>query len=254
MTRSSKVFCLVVLLLALIARDLYAKKPPKQGKRVKEDAAASFDDEDSFIDDSSITVDIEHSIGSADAFVKRGTAYVRGLRSSRSMVTFQQDSLSQTQLQHLKSAARSGGVYFLRARASFTEGLAEEPHHPGHVTTVISACSLYNSRLSDWITISGDGQGNIIGLTVTTPVHTMGLDCSFDFTLPHHFNTTITLDNGAPGPMPNTQAFHEKKEKEEQQKKDGTDNRSFLQKYWMYILIGFVVFSIMNGLGGGGGQ
>ncbi len=31
---------------------------------MKEDAAASFDDEDSFIDDSSITVDIEHSIGS----------------------------------------------------------------------------------------------------------------------------------------------------------------------------------------------
>ncbi len=35
-------------------------------------------------------------------YLPRGTAYVRGLRSSRSMVTFQQDSLSQTQLQHLK--------------------------------------------------------------------------------------------------------------------------------------------------------
>ncbi len=115
-----------------------------------------------------------------------------------------------------QSAARSGGVYFLRARASFTEGLAEEPHHPGHVTTVISAVSISlvlamistntdthycsaHCTIQDFLTgsqsvemgkvtqcamfsiiITFGDTGNIIGLTVTTPVHTMGLDCLFD--------------------------------------------------------------------------
>jgi hypothetical protein len=50
--------------------------------------------------------------------------------------------------------------------------------------------------------------------------------------------------------VPQTQAFLQKQEAEKA-KRETEDNRSFLQKYWLYIIIGLVAVQFLGGMGSG---
>lgn len=62
------------------------------------------------------------------------------------------------------------------------------------------------------------------------------------------FNTTIRLVEPIEGPVPETQAYLQKLEREKQEKTQGEqgDNRSFIAKYWMYI-VPVVVLVMLSG-------
>jgi len=116
-----------------------------------------------------------------------------------------------------------------------------------YVQSFLKACSLYESRMSDHITIHIDQLGQLISLSITTPsipycTH-QSYSTSNDYS---QFNTTITVQQTLLGPSPQTQAYIEKMEQEKMEKAKGqqADNRSFFSKYWMYI-VPMVIFMVM---------
>ncbi|XP_064115901.1 ER membrane protein complex subunit 10-like [Macrobrachium nipponense] len=61
-------------------------------------------------------------------------------------------------------------------------------------------------------------------------------------------NTTVIIRSPTPAPVPDTATYIEKMEAMKNEKAEGKDNRSFLAKYWMYII---PVVLIMLFSGGG---
>ncbi|EDO36370.1 predicted protein, partial [Nematostella vectensis] len=128
----------------------------------------------------------------------------------------------------------------------------------------VKACSLYESNLTELITLSVDHLGYVYGVGLRPLV----AGCSdkaykpgFDGVTPF-FNTTVQILYQSNGPLPDTQTYVQRmeKEKRDQAGGKGKDNRSFLAKYWMYI-VPIVIFMLMSsqqpdqqGEGEGGGS
>jgi hypothetical protein len=68
-----------------------------------------------------------------------------------------------------------------------------------------------------------------------------------------NFKTKVVTQHMVNGPAPDTAAFIQRVEQEKVDKQKGTttDNRSFLAKYWMYI-VPVVIFMAINGASEGG--
>jgi len=111
---------------------------------------------------------------------------------------------------------------------------------------------LYESGLSDIITIHVDLLGNIYGISLST-LHN---ECTGEIleTVPSH-NTTVLISYMEHGPVPDVAMYVQKMEQEKVAKERGEtkDNRSFFAKYWMYILPVVLVF-MMSGAQGDQGQ
>nr|CAG4648412.1 EOG090X0JXR [Moina brachiata]SVE93394.1 EOG090X0JXR [Moina brachiata] len=102
--------------------------------------------------------------------------------------------------------------------------------------TSTKACLLFESKLSDIITIHVDLFGNIYGLSVAVPPNQQ---CVGDLTeFDASFNTTVLISYMENGPVPDVTMYVQKLEQEKVAKERGEtkDNRSFFAKYWMYIL------------------
>merc|ERR1739838_1152601 len=98
----------------------------------------------------------------------------------------------------------------------------------GIMRSFTSACSLVNSGMVDIITLNTDHRGKMLGfgLSAAEPAPSPGSE---------------------PGPAPDTTAFIQRleDEKRRQEKGEVPDNRSFLAKYWMYI-VPVVLFMAIN--------
>lgn len=214
------------------------------------------DDGDDII--SSLSLPIQHSIQTGDQleFVERGSLNFKSLTHGTGSY-HQSSALMPHESNVLKELAASGGLY--RARVPTQLLSLQTSEDIGYVSSYMKACSLLESNMSDEITIHADQSGQVLGISIL-PIKgtcTKSIDeiSAMDLTT---FNTTVTLSLVVPGPVPDTQAYLEKMEEERLQKKaNGTDNRSFFAKYWMYI-IPVVLFLMISGgqeqpRGGGGG-
>lgn len=196
------------------------------------------------------TLDIEHALGVDDKFTLRGVATFRSLKGTTA-ASLLQNPLNPSQLAAMQSLALSGGNYFIRVKTKMSDEQDME-----YVTTFISACAMVNAQLSDIVTITTNGQGTVVGLLIVThPSMPYALDCKWkEVTVPHKFNTSFLINPGTLGPVPDIQNFLQKLEKEEKARQDtGGDNRTFLQKYWMYIVVGFLVYVMLQSVGGAAG-
>ena len=152
--------------------------------------------------------------------------------------------MSQEFQNSLKEAAYKGNFYHIRIAVQPLE--TEESNEPYYLSTFIKACSLLQSNFSDIIKLNVDHTGQIfaVGLSTTTA------DCSHqkDLMDKERFNTTVLLSHVTPGPAPDTQTYIKKLEDERREKErgKGKDNRSFLAKYWMYI-VPLVLFLLLSG-------
>lgn len=78
--------------------------------------------------------------------------------------------------------------------------------------------------------------------------------------LPSYFNTSVSVVLQGTGQLPDTQTYIQKMEREKREKATGKtqDNRSFLAKYWMYIVPVVIVMMLSSqppeNQGEGGGQ
>lgn len=208
-----------------------------------------------------LVITVEHALkenSDGPDFKPRGTISLRSLKQQTG-VFYQRDQLTKEELRLIKEMAQSKEDVYYRIRVPTHFGTSEKDEKK-FVSTYVRACALYESKLTETITIAVDHLGYIYGIGLRVPVSQCEGRVRGAGWLPAYFNTTINVLNQAPGALPDTQTYVQRieKEKAEQASGKGKDNRSFLAKYWMYI-VPVVIFMLMTsqqpeqGEGGGGG-
>ncbi|KAL3841979.1 hypothetical protein ACJMK2_020055 [Sinanodonta woodiana] len=205
------------------------------------------------------TLTLEHALdrGPNPEYTKRGSILIKSVKknkahfSSIGPVTFEEKRA-------LRRLVEENGIYRIRVPLKGT-GEKED-----YVSTFIPACSVYESALSDQLIVSVDQSGEVIGISIMgNPSHCSGLDVP-DSNLTN-WNTMVEISQTIQGPVPDTQTYIERMKREEQAKAQGQqgDNRSFIAKYWMYIVPFVIIVFLMQsmdqqggqeGAGGGGGR
>jgi hypothetical protein len=193
--------------------------------------AASDKLESDFYDLADTEIRLSHGFGTSQTdggmiISPRGTLVIKNFKGPK--YTIEQNPFSKTDLDLLEKYTREEGYYFLNASVMTPAG--ENTFH-----TFAPAFTLLESGLSDLINIH---------LTPTGQIFSIGYSMSQgDFqpkgSFPMKFNTTLSVHSGEHGPVPDTAQYLEKLEKERLAKERGDgdrDNRSFLAKYWMYIV------------------
>ncbi|XP_048780787.1 ER membrane protein complex subunit 10-like isoform X2 [Ostrea edulis] len=195
---------------------------------------------------------LEHSFDSGlnPTFSKKGTVILKSLKGNRAFFS-QSAPLTIDEQTKLKELARNNDIYRLRLQTGSGSSSGE------YVTTYTPACGILSSNLSDHIWIHFDQSGEVMGISVET---TSSLCTPVDSFSLRDWNTSMEVSQTVLGPMPDTQSYIEKLKREEQERSKGQteDKRSFLAKYWMYIVPIVLVMMLsgagdQQGQGGGGG-
>ena len=204
--------------------------------------------------DGELLLNLEHSFDHGDTWKPRGHVSVSNTRSGVS----NQDQLSLSQ--ELKDALKvwnelcldeilkniynnchqaqceADGLYLLRANVH------QSGASLGVMRSFTSACSLVESGMVDIISLQTDHKGKVMSLSLSGGSRTSSPG------LRDTFKTKIVTAGMEPGPVPDTAAFIQRLEEEKRRKEKGEvpDNRSFLAKYWMYI-VPIVLFMAIKG-------
>ncbi|UYV69579.1 EMC10 [Cordylochernes scorpioides] len=187
-----------------------------------------------------VVLELYHSLSNRpneDDFIFRGTIHMRDnvpQYTQKKTLTLQDKSM----LRHLSA---TNGNYYLKIKNSGNKS---------EITTFIKGCLLYESNLSDEITLYLDHSSLLLGVSLNTYLSS----CSGKVVPESHlntFNTTITLGSLTSAPSPDTQTFLHRLEQERQEKARGEhgENKSFFAKYWMYI-VPVVIFVVLSGASG----
>ncbi|XP_015925885.1 ER membrane protein complex subunit 10 [Parasteatoda tepidariorum] len=199
--------------------------------------------------DSHVSFYIHHSIESNDSppvYTPRGI--VTYFSSRNEAIYSDEESLTNEDILKLKKLAESDGIYRIK--------ILTKPDDPDEdaVFSFTKACAIYESGLTDTITIALDQSGAPYGIAISAiPAHCIGSHVPTSKLM--GFNTSINFVTLANGPSPDTLTYIQRLEQEKAEKARGEqgDNRSFLAKYWMYI-IPFVIFVFISGAGNPEGQ
>uniref|UniRef100_A0A1B6BYU0 ER membrane protein complex subunit 10 n=1 Tax=Clastoptera arizonana TaxID=38151 RepID=A0A1B6BYU0_9HEMI len=141
----------------------------------------------------------------------------------------------------LKVLSDQDGIYQLKAVVKTTKGREVS------FLTFVKACLLLESELNDSLTMSIDQSGAVIAVTLSSTTSV----CENRHVDPADlvdFNTNVIFRNIEQGPMPDTASYIQKIEREREAREHGEtkDNRSFLSKYWMYI-VPVVIVVVLSG-------
>ncbi|CAH1787934.1 unnamed protein product, partial [Owenia fusiformis] len=183
---------------------------------------------------------VEHAFGSDAEFTERGTITIQSMKAN--VATFNQLApLTKDEKAKLKALVKSDGNYRIRIPVKTSNSNVQ------YVSSFMKACSMYESKLSDQIIISVGSSGGIVGISMVTYLsHCAGI------TVPEsslkNFNTTVDIRTSLAGPMPDTQSYIQKMEQEKaaKEKEGPADNRSFIAKYWMYIVPVFIFMMVAS--------
>jgi len=226
---------------------------------------SSTENEDTiFSSSSTYSLNIEHAFGVDAPFTPKGTIIMKVHRTTSASFS-RETKLSLEEVTKLEDLAVKDGLYRIRAPVKLTNTYADEkektPDTDGkYVSSFTKACHLFGSNLKEKITVSIDDNGNVIGISLMSPKQ----ECPIHDLTPltsHVFNSTVSIHSQVAGAVPDTQTFVKKLEKEqaEQAAGKGKENKSFLAKYWMYIVPIFLILMLSSqaepeqGGGGGGG-
>ncbi|XP_070566689.1 ER membrane protein complex subunit 10-like [Ptychodera flava] len=214
------------------------------------------------IDSGNLNLPIQHAIGIDPGveFTDRGSLSFRSLKSTIG-THIQTETIPAEFRDKLREASSNpNALYRVRVPTKITYG---EEDNDKYVSSFIRACSLYESRLSDLLTVTIDPSGHVLGINIEAMEGNCHGDDVDDADL-SNFNTTVELAAITTGPVPDTQAYIQKIEEEKAQREKGnsTEQKSFFGKYWMYI-VPIVLFLMLSsaqdpnaqrGGGGGGGN
>lgn len=201
-----------------------------------------------------LTIDLYHKLDSNQDFKLRGSIVVKPRTEHRvahaNLVN--QPELSDSDLKILKESSLRGDTYYLKA--ILREKRGGQLVHLKTTQTIVKTCSLYTSNLIDFITINLSPLNDFINVNLFTADH----ECVGEGpeSLSNKFNTTVLVDSGVVGPIPDTATYIKRLEEERLNKaKEGKeDNRSFFAKYWIYIVPAVIILMIFSGPGDQGGR
>lgn len=153
-------------------------------------------------------------------WISRGALVV----SSKDVISIPSFSLSDSQVSQLKEAAKDP-LKLVQIRAKADKDSSDVTY------ASVRACALYESSLSDLISVYFDSSGSFMGASVTS-TNPSCISTIMDAPA-KKFNTTVEVLTTALGPVPDTQTYLQRLEQEKQEKLRGDkqDNRSFLAKY-----------------------
>ncbi|XP_076302794.1 ER membrane protein complex subunit 10-like [Lasioglossum baleicum] len=177
--------------------------------------------------DSSLHLRLWHAFNDEPepAFIERGNITVSSVRSGASAIG--QNGLLQSHIGQLKNLAKYDGKYRLHVVARTSSG--------NEVTflTSIPACYLLGSDLEDLITIWLDSTAEPIAVSVSSPG-----PCSIQTPFTNMWTTNVIIKYPDGGPTPDTATYIQKLEREREARERGEakDNRSFLARYWIYVV------------------
>ncbi|KJE90465.1 hypothetical protein CAOG_01775 [Capsaspora owczarzaki ATCC 30864] len=151
-----------------------------------------------------------------------------------------QNPLTGAQLSQLKRLAAADDLYRIR----FTSTVGE---HSSSVLASVPACALLSSNLQDNLAVHLDARG--LAFAVSYSAGSVGCDRAKAQAVAEGSNwrtrATIGLVSAVPDPFIPQQL----------RTPDGKpvtpeDQKSFIQKYWTYIVPGVIIYLVMNSLGG----
>ncbi|XP_039899409.1 ER membrane protein complex subunit 10 isoform X1 [Simochromis diagramma] len=209
---------------------------------------------------SGFSVPLEHSFEVDDVakFQVRGALLLKPGREPS--VSLSQNPLSDEDRTKLKEVAAVDGLYRIRVPRVFLQADRQtERQMEGYLTAFVRACAMVESHLSDVIALHTDVSGYLIGVSIVTlPGACRGTEVEDEVDL-EIFNTTLSIMAPVNAPGPETAFFLERMEQESEKKgKNPQEQKSFIAKYWMYI-VPLVLFLMMSGAqdqsgaGAGGG-
>jgi len=190
--------------------------------------------------DMSQSLVLEHSFGVEDDFTSRGSIVFKNSRAgyaSFSSVT----ELSDDEVSKLAKLVEENGLYFIRSPTR----IGGKVNETDYVQTFVKACYLHGSGLQEAITVSIDYSGNVIGLNIVSPRSQCVVDGGNYRNVPTSFNSSVIVQHQVAGAVPDVQPFIDSETKRRSKdNKSEKDNRSFLAKYWMYILPVFLILML----------
>jgi len=199
-----------------------------------------------------VTIRLEHALVSSEnpVFTDRGNVTIQSLRLGSSVVN--QKQLSQADRVKLRDLAASNKFYQLKSTVTASDG-----SETSFISTV-KACMLAEAELNDILSVSLDYSGRVITVTLAVASTSTCEGAVVPIDKLKEFSTSIFVRHTENGPIPDTATYIQKLEREREAKERGDvkDNRSFLAKYWMYIVpvvIIMVLSSAANPDGAGGG-
>ncbi|XP_053644699.1 ER membrane protein complex subunit 10 [Cherax quadricarinatus] len=201
--------------------------------------------EDEFLD-GQLTLVVEDALegGPNPTFSPRSTIHVRSVKSGNALVTHMRQWTPELH-DKLRALAENDDLYRIRV---YHKGSEEK----GYVSTFTKACQIYESALSETVSMMVDSAGmSVVGVGLIPPVAVCrGQPPEI---IPVQHNTTVIIRSPTPAPVPDTATYIEKLEAMKNEKAEGKDNRSFLAKYWMYI-VPVVLIMVVFGGGQEGGR
>ncbi|CAL1276073.1 unnamed protein product [Larinioides sclopetarius] len=173
--------------------------------------------------------------------------------SNRNEAIYTEDSpLSNVKIEKLKNLAATDDIYRVK--------ISSKPNDPesSSAFSFTRACAVYESGLSDTLTIALDQSGLPVGIAISASPPYCTSSVVSDIQL-LNFNSSVNIVPLVNAPVPDTLTYIQRLEQEKAEKARGEqgDNRSFLSKYWMYI-VPFLIFVFISGAsspeGQGGGR
>lgn len=190
-------------------------------------AQAKFNGKDGLV------IDLFHKFSLDGHFEPRGSLQVRS--NNRINWLEKLDTVTENQLNQLEQA---DGLYFVKASTRDTNKTSE---------TFVRSCSLLSSDLNHLLVVNLSPIQDFINLNIISK----DPDClkSVPTNSLTDLKPELKLDLGTLGPVPDTTSFIKRQEEERKSKlrEAKEDNRSFLLKYWMYILPGVILLMLVSG-------
>ena len=156
----------------------------------------------------------------------------------------------------MSSLTSSEIVQYLASPSSLYEfrlNCVNSENKPYSVQSYVKGCALLHSELRENLYVALTPTRHVKAIHSKLEVDGSHCDPSLlaAADIPDEFSTNAEEVEHSGTPTRDTASFLKKLEEEEKQKMNPQDNRSFLQKYWMYILPAVIIL-FLNSQGGGG--
>ncbi|XP_013389267.1 ER membrane protein complex subunit 10 [Lingula anatina] len=206
--------------------------------------------DDEFEGLTSLPVEYAFQTGPDAVFTRKGVISIASLKGNEAHFS-QEKALDDEEKNMLKALAQNDDIYRLRVPTKV--GQVDGPL--SYVSTFMKACALYETRLSETITLNVDTSGNVLGVSTRTYLPYCQYN-SVPSSQLSKFNITVEISQTLPGPVPDTQSYIQRMEQEKAEKAKGQqqDNRSFFAKYWMYLVPLFIFLLVSSSQAEEGGR
>ncbi|CAH2268155.1 jg8162 [Pararge aegeria aegeria] len=189
-----------------------------------------------------LNIKLEHNINCKNEnFCSRGNISLKSIKAGSAVID--QISFTKSHIDELKEHADIDGLYSIRSLVTSADSKETE------FLSSVKAKLFLENRLSDVISAWILPNGDVIAITFqvnsySSHNHSLQYDQA---EYPLHSNFYIRHVDQAP--VPDTASYIQKleREREAREKGDLKDNRSFLAKYWMYI-VPIAIFVMISGV------